>query len=84
MSLDWTLSSTPPPKEYVKVKVVLDGAKPNALVFKKLLGSKAWPNLEGLPGRLEPTESGLGIISSSGLSLTPAPNLIKVSSSWFI
>ena len=56
----------------------MDGACPNAFVFRKLLGSKATPNLLGLPARLEPTESGFGIISSSGLSDTPAPNLKNV------
>ena len=35
-------------------------------------------SFEGLPGRFEPTESGLGRISSSGLSDIPAPNLNKV------
>ena len=38
----------------------------------KLLGSKAVVNLDGLPGKLEPTISGFGTISSSGLSDTPA------------
>ena len=84
MSPEDTFSSTPPPYEYVKVSVVLDGASPKAFVFKKLLGSKASPNLLGLPGKLEPTVSGFGMSSSSGVSETPAPNLINVSSFWLI
>ena len=63
---------------------MLDGASPKVFVFKKLLGSNAWPNLLGLPGRLEPTLSGFGIISSSALSDTPAPNLKIVSSLSFM
>jgi len=75
-----TLSSTPPPKAYSIVSVVFAGAKPKVFVFKKLLGSNACVKKLGLPGKLEPTLSGLGIISSSGLSETPAPNLKIVSS----
>ena len=60
------------------MRVVFDGAWPKAFVFKKLLGSNALFRKLGLPGKLEPTLSGFGIISSSGLSDTPAPNLRNV------
>ena len=63
---------------------MLAGAKPNVLVFKKLLGSKVDVSFDGLPGKFEPTISGLGIISSSGLSDTPGPNLNLVKSCWSI
>ena len=84
MSFELTLSSIPPPLEYLIVKVVLLGANPYASVLRKLLGSKAEVSFEGLPGRLEPTFVGLGIISSSGLLETPAPKRMSVSSSSFI
>ena len=56
------------------VNCVLDGACPYAFVAKKLDGSKAVFRYVGEPGKEEPTLSGLGMISSSGLSDVPAPN----------
>ena len=53
------------------------GTWPYALVNKKLDGSYAWFNLD-LPSFIpNPILSGLGIISSSALSLIPAPNWIS-------
>ena len=78
ISPEFTLSSRPPPKAYLIVRVVFDGASPKVFVLRKLLGSKASVRKLGLPGKLEPTLVGFGIISSSGLSDTPAPNLIIV------
>ena len=63
---------------YSTVSVVLFGANPNVCVFKKLLGSNDSSNLDIPLPNDEPTLSGFGIISSSGLSLTPAPNLNSV------
>ena len=54
---------------------MLAGASPYAFVFKKLLGSNSLSILATPCGKFEPTLSGLGIISSSGLLLLPAPNL---------
>ena len=48
--------------------MVLLGAKPNVLVFKKLLGSYEVSSLVNPVAKEEPTLSGFGINSSSGLT----------------
>ena len=71
---DCTLSFTPPPTVYVIVNVVLAGAAPYALVYKKLEGSISTSIGLRNPANPFPTLSGFGIISSSLLSDIPAPN----------
>ena len=76
-----TLSVFPPPYEYCIVNVVSLGASPYVFVFKKFVGSNDSNNFVGLSDKFEPMLSGFGIISSSGLSLTPAPNLNSICAS---
>ena len=55
---------------------MFEGTCPYARVYRKLEGSYATSNLD-LPSLIpKPILSGFGIISSSALSLTPAPNWI--------
>ena len=69
-----TLSTTPFPIVYVIVNVVLDGACPYVLVYKKFDGSISTSTLRRNPANPFPTLSGFGTISSSLLSEMPAPN----------
>ena len=72
--LTLTLSETPLPTVYVTVNVVFAGACPYALVYKKFDGSISTSTDLRNPANPLPTLSGFGMISSSLLSETPAPN----------
>ena len=63
--LETTLSDIPFPNEYVTVKVVLAGAWPYVLVYKKFDGSISTSKFLLNPAKPLPTLSGLGTISSS-------------------
>ena len=73
-TLDSTLSDNPVPTEYCIVNVVLAGACPYALVYKKLDGSISISISFLTDNNPFPTFFGFGINSASWSSETPLPN----------